>query len=101
MARLRARTCAMSMRQLSLLIPNSQLLQKYDATFALWIIFLLGRQAMFGHEQPIYFRSITAVFIPCFARDQEVKLPATPLPRIRSSYSSPGQEGVFIARYAR
>src|SRR5437016_12703671 len=98
MARLRARTCAMSMRQLSLLIPNSQLVQKYDATFALWIIFLLGRQAMFGHEPPIYFRSITAVFIPCFAKDQEVNLPATPLPRIRRSYSSICAEVFFIAR---
>lgn len=33
--------------------PNSAPRRKSDATLALWMTFLLGRQAMFGHEPPI------------------------------------------------
>src|SRR2546427_7830874 len=55
---------------------------------ALWMTFLLGRQAMFGQEPPTYFRSMTAVFIPFLARVQEMSLPAAPLPRMSKSYSS-------------
>src|SRR5215510_13441117 len=50
--------------------------------------FLLGRQAIFGQEPPIYFRSMTAVFIPVLARVHERSLPAAPLPRMTRSYSS-------------
>src|SRR6266404_809245 len=74
--------------QLSFVIPNSSLRLKYDATFALWMMFLLGRHAMFGQEPPTYFRSITAVFIPFLASVQERSLPAAPLPRMSKSYSS-------------
>src|SRR5438477_7607816 len=74
--------------QLSLVIPNSSLRLKYDATFALWMMFLLGRHAMFGQEPPTYFRSIAAVFIPFLASVQERSLPAAPLPRMSKSYSS-------------
>src|SRR3989442_11533315 len=52
------------------------------------MIFLLGRQAMLGHEPPTYFRSMTAVFIPFFASVQEINLPAAPLPSTRRAYSS-------------
>src|SRR5438552_18720893 len=55
---------------------------------ALWMTFLLGRQAMFGQEPPTYFRSIAAVFIPFLASVQERSLPAAPLPRMSKSYSS-------------
>src|SRR3989442_1389256 len=79
---------AMLIFQLSLVIPNSSLRLKYDATFALWMMFLLGRHAMFGQEPPTYFRSIAAVFIPFLASVQERSLPATPLPRMSKSYSS-------------
>src|SRR5215510_6070152 len=51
-------------------------------------MFLLGRQAMLGQEPPIYFRSITAAFIPCLASVQARNLPASPLPRTRRSYPS-------------
>src|SRR5881409_486468 len=54
---------------------------------ALWMTFLLGRQAMFGQEPPTYFRSTTTVFIPFLARVQERSLPAAPLPRMSRSYS--------------
>src|SRR5438067_9138985 len=50
--------------------------------------FLLGRHAMFGQEPPIYFRSITAVFIPVLARVQARSFPGAPLPRMSKSYSS-------------
>src|SRR5438552_17496483 len=70
-------------------IARSHCRQKgQQATFALWMIFLLGRQAMLGQEPPTYFRSITATFIPFLARVQERSLPAAPLPRMSRSYSS-------------
>jgi len=52
------------------------------------MMFLLGRQAMFGQEPPTYFRSTTAVLIPFLANVQEMSLPAAPLPNISRSYSS-------------
>src|SRR5215469_3653056 len=88
----------MSILQLSLLIPNSSLLQKYEATFALWMMFLLGRQAMLGQEPPIYFRSMTAVFIPLLARLHEINLPPAPLPSTRTSYSSGWEADVFMMK---
>src|SRR6266481_2866622 len=86
--RFRSRMAARLIFQLSFVIPNSSLRLKYDATFALWMMFLLGRHAMFGQEPPTYFRSITAVFIPFLASVQERSLPAAPLPRTSKSYSS-------------
>ncbi len=56
---------------------------KSDTTFALWMMFLLGRHAMFGHEPPIHFRSTTADFSPCFDSVQARYFPASPLPRRR------------------
>src|ERR1700752_4472732 len=50
--------------------------------------FLLGRQAMFGHEPPTYFRSMTATRRPCPAKVQAATVPPVPLPRITTSYSS-------------
>src|SRR5258706_11193838 len=85
--RLRSRTAGISIFQLSLVIPNSSLRRKYEATLALWMTFLLGRQAMLGHEPPTYFRSMTAVFIPFLASVQAMYLPASPLPSTRRSYS--------------
>src|SRR5437667_11800009 len=73
---------------LSLVTPNSSLRRKQEATFALWMIFLLGRQAMLGQEPPTYFRSISATFIPFLARVEERCLPAAALPRMSRSYSS-------------
>src|SRR5882672_8252255 len=60
------------------------------------MIFLLGRQAMLGHEPPTYFRSMTAVFIPFFASVQEINLPAAPLPSTRRSYSSGSMAGAGL-----
>src|ERR1700728_3663790 len=55
--RLRSRTSAMSIAKPSHVMPNSLLRRKYDATFALWMMFLLGKHAMLGHEPPMYLRS--------------------------------------------
>src|SRR2546422_6544175 len=63
---------------------------------ALWMTFLLGRQAMFGQEPPTYFRSTTTVFIPFLARVQERSLPAAPLPRMSRSYSSGSMAGTSL-----
>src|SRR5580693_5724997 len=54
--------------------------------------FLLGRQAMFGHDPPIYFRSTTAVRLPSLAIVQAANLPAVPPPSTRVSKFS----GAFI-----
>src|ERR1700730_1085500 len=51
-------------------------------------MFLLGRQAMFGHDPPMYLRSITATRCPCSARVQPVSFDPAPLPRTTRSYSS-------------
>src|SRR5262245_39857077 len=50
--------------------------------------FLLGRQAIFGQEPPMYFRSTTAVRLPSLAIVQAINLPAVPLPSTRTSYFS-------------
>src|SRR5580700_5042032 len=47
--------------------------------------FLLGRQAMFGHDPPIYFRSTTAVRLPSLAIVQAANLPAVPPPSTTTS----------------
>src|SRR5215471_7612745 len=94
--RLRSRTAGMDMFQVFLVIPNSSLRLKQEATLALWIMFLLGRQAMLGQEPPIYFRSITAAFIPFLASVQARNLPASPLPRTRRSYPSGFDFCVFM-----
>src|SRR3984957_20507446 len=93
--RLRSRTVVMSIWTFSLLMPNSSLRKKYEATLALWMMFLLGRHAMFGHAAPIYFRLITTVFIPFLARVQAINLPEAPLPRMSKSYSS-GCDAVIL-----
>jgi len=76
--RLRSRTARILIPQLFLVMPNSSLLRKYEATLALWMTFLVGRQAMFWQEPPTYFRSMATVFIPSLARVQEMSLPARP-----------------------
>src|ERR1700758_2108860 len=88
--RLWSRTPAMLICQLSFVIPNSSLLAKYEAILALWIMFLLGRQAMFGQDPPIYFRSTTTARIPFLAWVQATYLPASPPPRTTTSYFSVG-----------
>src|SRR6478736_6015963 len=50
--------------------------------------FLLGRQAMLGQAPPTYRRSMTAVRLPCEPSVQARSLPAAPLPRTTTSYSS-------------
>ena len=41
--------------------PNSPARAASERTLAEWMMFLLGRQATFGHDPPISFRSTTAV----------------------------------------
>src|SRR5262245_20187334 len=69
-------------------MPNSLLRRKYDATFALWMMFLLGRHAMFGHDPPMYLRSMTATRFPCPAKVQAAMVDPVPPPRITRSNSS-------------
>jgi len=38
------------------------------ATFALWMMFLLGKHAMFGHAPPMYLRWTTATCFPSPAK---------------------------------
>src|SRR5258708_32589276 len=52
------------------------------------MMFLLGMQAMFWHDPPTYFRSITATRWPCPAKVQAAIVPPVPPPRITRSYSS-------------
>src|SRR5215467_8045613 len=59
-----------------------------QATFALWISFLLGRQLTLGHEPPIHRRSTTAVRRPDRAMCHARSFPPAPLPRTRMSKSS-------------
>src|SRR5215469_11635306 len=49
-------------------------------------MFLLGRQAILGHDPPMYLRSITAVLLPCLASVHAMYLPPSPLPRTTTSY---------------
>src|ERR1700722_19372142 len=72
-------------------MPNSSLLRRYDATLALWIMFLLGKHAMFGHDPPIYLRSITATRFPSPAKVHAAIVAPVPPPRIsRSKFSTWG-----------
>src|SRR5205085_10281331 len=57
-------------------------------TFALWITFFVGRQAMFGHDPPMRRRSTTAVRRPSLALVQAMSLPPVPLPKTRTSKCS-------------
>jgi hypothetical protein len=41
--------------------PNSAARPASERTLAEWMMFLLGRQATFGHDPPTSFRSTTAV----------------------------------------
>src|SRR5262245_57070438 len=50
--------------------------------------FLLGRQAIFGHAPPTYFRSIEAVLLPSLAIVQAINLPPVPLPSTSTLYFS-------------
>src|SRR5438132_4862026 len=69
-------------------MPNSLLRRKYDATFALWMMFLLGRHAMFGQDPPMYLRSMTATRCPCPAKVHAAMVDPVPPPRITRSNSS-------------
>src|SRR5215467_13841936 len=51
-------------------------------------MFLLGRQAMFGHDPPTYWRSITATRWPCLAKVHAAMVDPVPPPRITRSYAS-------------
>src|SRR5712692_2476994 len=86
--RLRSRTSAMSIAKPSHVMPNSLLRRKYDATFALWIMFLLGRHAILGQEPPIYLRSTTATRLPSPANVHAATVEPVPPPRITRSNSS-------------
>src|SRR6267143_3943946 len=86
--RLRSRTPAMSIAKPSCVMPNSLLRRKYDATFALWIMFLLGRHAILGQEPPIYLRSTTATRLPSPAKVHAATVDPVPPPRITRSNSS-------------
>src|SRR5258708_1626582 len=48
------------------------------------MMFLLGMQAMFWHDPPTYFRSITATRWPCPAQVQAAIVPPVPPPRLGS-----------------
>src|SRR4029077_19698762 len=52
------------------------------------MMFLLGRQAILGHDPPMYLRSITATRCPCPAKVQAAMVPPVPPPSITRSYSS-------------
>src|SRR5579863_6592569 len=52
------------------------------------MMFLLGKQAIFGHDPPTYFRPITATRCPFEAKVQAINFPPAPLPMITMSYSS-------------
>src|SRR6267154_91745 len=88
MPRLRSRTLAMLIAKPSCVMPNSLLRRKYDATFALWIMFLLGRHAILGQEPPIYLRSTTATRLPSPAKVHAAMVEPVPPPRITRSNSS-------------
>src|SRR5438132_14096002 len=92
--RLRSRTPDIATLKPSRAMPNSSLRRKYDATFALWMIFLLGRHAMFGHDPPTYLRSMTATRCPRPAKVHAATVDAVPPPRITRSNSS---DWVFLS----
>src|ERR1700730_18530101 len=78
----------MSMENPASAMPNSLLRRKYDATFALWIMFLLGRHAILGQEPPIYLRSTTATRWPSPANVHAATVEPVPPPSITRSTSS-------------
>src|SRR5947209_11245247 len=86
--RLRSRTAAMSIGLSAAGKPNSAPRRRYEATFAEWMTFLLGRQATFGHDPPTYRRSTTATRFPSDASVHARYLPTSPLPRMTTSYCS-------------
>src|SRR6266481_4933917 len=86
--RLRSRTPDISIVKSSRAMPNSLLRRKYDATFALWMMFLLGKHAMFGHDPPMYLRSTTATCFPSPAKIHAAMVEPVPPPRITRSNSS-------------
>src|SRR5260370_8615857 len=86
--RFRSRTSAMLIAKPSCVMPNSLLRRKYDATFALWMMYLLGKHAMFGHEPPMYLRSTTATCFPSPAKVHAAMVEPVPPPRITRSHSS-------------
>src|SRR5258708_16355562 len=88
MLRFRSRTPDMSMENPASVMPNSLLRRKYDATFALWIMFLLGRHAILGQEPPIYLRSTTATRLPSSANVHAAMVQPVPPPSITRSNSS-------------
>src|SRR5215510_9914488 len=88
MSRFRSRTIAMSISIRPVFAPYSAAWRTSDATFALWISFLLGRQLTLGQEPPIHRRSTTAVRRPDRAMCHAGSFPPAPLPRIRISNSS-------------
>src|SRR5262244_1011970 len=51
-------------------------------------MFLLGRHAIFGHDPPIYLRSMTATRFPSLAHVQAAMVEPVPPPRITRSNSS-------------
>src|SRR5438445_7397122 len=69
-------------------MPNSCLRRKYEATFALWMMFLLGKPGMFGHDPPMYLRSTTATRFPSPANVHAAMVEPVPPPRITRSNSS-------------
>src|SRR5580658_5817074 len=86
--RLRSRTPAMSIAKPSCVMPNSLLRRKYEATFALWMTFLLGKHAILGHDPPMYLRSTTATRFPSPAKVHAATVEPVPPPRITRSNSS-------------
>src|ERR1700677_2871934 len=52
------------------------------------MMFLLGKQAMFGHDPPMYLRSITATRFPSAANVHAAIVAPVPPPRITRSNSS-------------
>ena len=86
--RFRSRTATISIGRGLGAMPNSAPRRAYDATFAEWMTFLLGRHAMFGHDPPTYRRSTTATRFPSAPSAQASSLPALPLPSTTRSYSS-------------
>src|SRR5439155_12955948 len=61
------------------------------------MMFLLGRHAMFGHDPPMYLRSMTATRCPCPAKVHAAMVDPVPPPRITRSNSS---SCVFLSTWA-
>src|SRR2546425_7868797 len=79
MWRFSSRTVPMSISTGPVLAPYSAPWRTSDATFALWISFLLGMQLTLGQEPPIQRRSTTAVRRPDCAMCHARSLPPAPL----------------------